>query len=133
MDQFDFVCDHDLVSLRLLQRSPADLTLPIERIRVHVMRSDCVAGLDVDAESWAGFIELFEHDYVDRRSKAWLAPAGEWKLMIEKDEGDVFTFSSELDSLHDDHRWKLHSSFKMSEGRFRQAAAGVLEFIGAWR
>lgn len=133
MEQFDFVCDEDLVSLRILQRNPADLTVPIERIRVQVLCSDCVAGLDVDAVTWAGFVKLFEHDYADQKSKGWLAPAGEWKLMIEKDDDGVFTFLSELDSLHDFHRWKLQTTFRMSNERFRRTAAGVLEFMGTWR
>ena len=133
MEQFDFVCDEDLVSLRILQRNPADLAAPVEQIRVHILCSDCVAGLDVDAVAWAGFVALFEHDYVDQRSGGWLSPAGEWKLMIEKDDHGVFTFLSELDSLHDFHRWKLATTFKMSQQRFRQTAAGVLEFMGAWR
>ena len=65
MEQFDFVCDEDLVSLRILQRNPADLTAPVERLRVHILCSDCVAVLEVDAITRAGFVELFEHDYVD--------------------------------------------------------------------
>jgi len=133
MEQFDFTCDEGLTSLRMLQRNPGDLTVQVEQIRVHVMCSDCVAGIDVDADNWRDFLELFEHDYGDLRSRGWLAPAGEWKLMIEKGEDGVFIFSSEIDSLHDYHRWKLHTTFKMSESRFRQTAAAVHEFVGAWQ
>lgn len=133
MEQFDFICDEDLMSLRILQRNPDDLTVPLEQIRVHVMCSDCVAGLDVDAKYWGGSIELFEQDYVSLSSRRWMAPAGEWVLMIEKGDDVFFTFSSELDSLHDIHRWRLHTTFKMSESRFQKTAAGVPKFIGAWQ
>ena len=133
MEHFDFICDEGFTSLRLLDRNPFDTSEPIKGLRVHVRCTDCVAALDIDAESWCGFVDLFTHDYNICGSRAWLAPAGEWKLHLERDEQGVFVITSELDSLLDYHRWALRTRFKMSEDRFRETAAGVLAFIGVWQ
>lgn len=132
MEYYDFVCDEDIASLRLLHRGPDDRSEPLEQLRIHIGCSDCVAQLDVNAESWAGFARLFTHDYKSCEAAAWISPAGEWKLHIEKDNRGDFVIESELDSLLDYHRWVLHTSFRMSEERFRKTATEVLSFIGMW-
>jgi len=102
-------------------------------MRVHIHCSDCVAGLDVTAESWVGFAGLFTHDYDACGSATWIAPAGEWKLQIEDVGRDLLTITSELDSMLDFHRWVLRTNFSMSRDRFRDASANVLAFIGTLR
>ncbi|GAA4448100.1 hypothetical protein [Novipirellula rosea] len=133
MQHYDFVDDDGLSSLRLLQRNPLDRLQPLIGLRVHVRCSDCVAGLDVDAESWGGFTRLFTHHYDECQSAAWIAPAGEWKLSVERDDHDFFTITSELDSLLDHHRWRLLTQFTMSADRFQVTSAEILAFIGTCR
>lgn len=133
MEHYDFVCDEGLTSLRLLQRTPADMEQPVEGLRIHVRCSDCVAGIDITAASWAGFVQLFKHDFKSAQSIEWTSPDGDWKLSVEKDGNGRLTLKSELDSLRDFHRWVLHTSFQMSEKRFQQTSTEVLTFIGYWQ
>ena len=130
MEHYDFICDEGLTSLRLLQRNPLDANEPLNGIRVHVRCTDCVAGLDVDAESWAGFVGLFTQDYAACGPATWISPAGEWKLHVQMDEHGLFTITSELDSLLDYHTWFLRTRFSMSADRFRATSEEVLAFIG---
>ena len=89
--------DEGLTSLRLLQRTPSDVEQPLPRMRIHVRCSDCVAGIDVDADSWGGFARLFNHDFNDFESAAWIAPAGEWKLQVENGDDSVYSITSEIE------------------------------------
>jgi len=130
MEQFGFVDDNDMCSLYLVERNPVDRTKPVEMIRVHVHASDCVAGVNVDAASWVGFVQLFSHDYLEQVARTWVAPNGEWQLTIEKSDDGTFLITSGIDSLHSLHRWKINLAFTMSAARFRHTAAGVIEFVG---
>jgi len=133
MEHYDFICDEGLTSLRLVQRAPSDVNQPLERMRVHIRCTDCVAGIDVDADWWGGFVRLFKHNYVDCGSAAWIAPGGEWMLRVERDDQSVFSITSEIDSLLEHHRWTLRSQFRMSDDRFQATCQEVLDFIGAYR
>jgi hypothetical protein len=132
MEHYDFICDEGLTSLRILQRNPFDPAQSLRGFRVHVRCTDCVAALDVDADNWAGFVRLFTDDYEPCGSAAWISPAGEWKLHLERRDDGNFTFTSVLDSLLDNHRWVLQTRFRMSADRFRITRSGVLEFLGVW-
>jgi hypothetical protein len=131
MEYYDFICDEGLTSLRILQRNPFDAAQLLKGFRVQVRCTDCVAACDVEAESWAGLIRLFTNDYERCGSAAWISPAGEWKLQLERDNGGIFRVTSEIDSLLDCHRWVLQTRFKMSADRFDATSRGVLEFLGA--
>ncbi|PAY15317.1 hypothetical protein CKO51_32430 [Rhodopirellula sp. SM50] len=131
MEYYDFICDEGLTSLRILQRNPFDAAQSLKGFRVQVRCTDCVAACDVEAESWAGLIRLFTNDYERCGSAAWISPAGEWKLQLERDNGGVFRFTSEINSLLDFHCWVLQTRFSMSADRFDAASRGVLEFLGA--
>ena len=133
MEHYDFICDEGFTSLRLLQRSPFDAARPLKGFRVHVRCTDCVAALDVEAENWAGFVRLFTHDYGSCGSAAWISPAGEWKLHIEREDDGNFTITSELDSQLDYHRWVLQTRFKMSPKCFAATCSGVFEFLATWQ
>ncbi|WP_182866540.1 hypothetical protein [Stieleria mannarensis] len=130
MEHYDFICDEGLTSLRLLQRTPAEVDQPLQRMRVHVRCTDCVAGVDVDADDWSGFARLFTHHYAECGSAAWIAPGGEWMLHVERDDENTFSFTSKIDSLLDCHRWTLRTQFKMSAGRFQTTSVEVLAFLG---
>lgn len=130
MEQVEFICDDGTVSLVLQCRNPADLNIPAQNIRLRIQCSDCAAGLTVDAQSFAGFVELFRNPpAVDASPMQWASPAGEWLLTVSR-SANGFTFTSYIDSLLDIHRWKLETSFQMNEDCFQKLAENVRQFIG---
>ena len=132
LDQIDFVGDDNDSSLRLLQRNPADLNKPLTGFRVHIRCSDCVAGLDVEAVDWSGFMRLFSTDYESCVAADWISPAGEWQLRVGRDDSRGITVNSRLDSLLDCHRWWLETRFTMSVEGFNELCNNLKNFIGVW-
>ncbi len=133
MNQVEFVCHDDTVSLVLQCRNPVDLSIPAESIRLSVKCSDCVAGLTVDAPSFAGFVDMFTNPpAIDAAPMRWESPAGEWQLTLHH-TANGFKFVSYIDSLLDIHRWKLETSFEMNEHHFDRLAKNVQQFIGVFR
>lgn len=114
-----------------MARCPTDPTCRIECLRVRVSGTDCVAELQVDSRSWDTFADLFA-PIGDKTpwSKAWISDAGEWKVVIQRDDDARHTIVSELDSLLDYHPWKLTTHFYLSGDRLVETGDAIREFLG---
>lgn len=132
MNQVEFSCDDGSSSLTMQDRNPADASLPAKSFRLRVQCSDCVAGLTVDAESFAGLIRMLnDPPTLISCQTQWTSPAGEWRLGIQRTRTG-YQFTSHLDSLLEIHRWKMEVCFDMSDTCAAAVAADIRNFIGTY-
>lgn len=62
--------------LHIMSRLPFDAYQPIRGFRLHVNDSDIVAGINIEFESCAEFVDLFDEKHRGPYRQEWCSPDG---------------------------------------------------------
>ena len=130
MEYIDIKDDTGGASLRLLHRNPFDVTAAIKGFRLHVNDSDLFAGIDIEVDSCAGLLNVFDNTIQPPYSVSWISPDGDWQINIECDQSGTRVLTSQVTSQLVYHPWFVRTSLQMQHDLFCETCREIRAFTG---